>query len=69
MYAQNLTKIWAKMGQNGHFYAIFIIGISADFAEYSAEYSVFGRSLIRYLMTSISKVCILTICQNGILVI
>ena len=54
---KNQPKFELKWVKNGHFYANFIIGVSADLAEYSvpnirwvlaeysAEYSVFGRTL------------------------
>ena len=55
---KNQPKFELKWVKNGHFYANFIIGVSADLAEYSvpnirrvlaeysAEYSVFGRTLL-----------------------
>ena len=54
---KNQPKFELKWVKNGHFYANFIIGVSADLAEYSvpnirwvlaeysAECSVFGRTL------------------------
>ena len=41
--AKNQPKFELKWVKNGHFYANFIIGVSADLAEYS----VFGRTLLR----------------------
>ena len=57
MYVKIWTKIWAKYAKNGRFSPIFVIGVSVEtaeysvpnirlvLAEYSAEYSVFGRTL------------------------
>ena len=62
IFEKVLAKFWIKFDQKGSkmtvFPHFFIIGLSADsaeysaehyrpfFAEYSAEYSVFGRTLL-----------------------
>ena len=64
---KNQPKFELKWVKNGHFYANFIIGVSADLAEYSvpnirwvlaeysAEYSVFGRTLSLTMLHNIEK--------------